>query len=354
MKFGVFDHMDASGLPLEEHYENRLKLAEAYDRAGIYGYHVAEHHFSPLGQAPSPGIYLSAVAQRTTRLRFGPMVYLLAFYNPIRLYEEICMLDRLSRGRFLFGFGRGISPAELRYYGIDPKEVPRKYEESLDIILKAFAAPEGDFAYEGEFYKISRLPLNLRPYQRPHPPLWYGLHSIESAIGAAARRINFITLGTPETARALTDRYLAEWAKLGRAEADLPLMGVGRHVVVAATEREARAIARRAYPKWRDSFWFTRRREGEEPPVAKSYPPDFDTLQELGHGFAGTARGVREWIEEQRRRQGVNYFVSWLAFGDMTSRGDARLGRALRAGRHAGLLSAVDGVSAIEAWRAAS
>ncbi len=83
MKFGVFDHMDDLGVPLEEHFENRLRIVEAYDCGGIFGYHVAEHHFSPLGRAPSPGLYLSAVAQRTTRLRFGPMVYLLAFYNPI-------------------------------------------------------------------------------------------------------------------------------------------------------------------------------------------------------------------------------------------------------------------------------
>lgn len=317
MKFGVFDHMDTSGVPLEEHYENRLKIVEAYDRAGIYGYHVAEHHFSPLGQAPSPGVYLAAVAQRTTRLRFGPMVYLLAFYNPIRLYEEICMLDRMSRGRFLFGFGCGISPSELRYFSIDPAEVQKKYDESLDIIMKAFAAGD-EFAYDGQFYKVSRIPMNMRPFQRPHPPLWYGMHSPESAVRAAAQNINFITLGSPDGARKLTDRYRAEWAKLGKDAAQLPLMGVGRHVVIADSDAEARAIARRAYPQWRDSFWYTRRREGDEPPVAASYPPDFDALQELGHGFAGPPAAARAWIARQAAATGVNYFVSWLAFGDMT------------------------------------
>jgi len=316
MKFGVFDHMDQSGVPLEDHYENRLKLAEAYDRAGFYGYHVAEHHFSPLGQAPSPSVYLAAVAQRTKRLRFGPMVYLLGFYNPIRLYEEICMLDHLSRGRFLFGFGRGISPSELRYHSIDPGSVQRKYNESLDIILKAFAA-EGDFAYDGEFYRVSRVPMNMKPLQRPHPPLWYGLHSLESAVWAAPRDVNFITLGASDTARALTDCYCTERAKHGLTTCVFPLMGVGRHIVIAETDVEARAIARRAYPKWRDSFWYTRRREGDEPPVAASYPPDFDALQELGHGFAGSPEGARHWIARQVKATGVNYFVSWLAFGDM-------------------------------------
>src|SRR6202049_1356128 len=120
MKFGVFDHVDRGDLPLGEHYENRLKLIEAYDRLGIRTYHVAEHHATPLGLAPSPSVYLSAVAQRTRRVRFGPLVYLLPYYHPIRLIEEICMLDQLSGGRLEFGLGRGVSPVEATLYGHGP------------------------------------------------------------------------------------------------------------------------------------------------------------------------------------------------------------------------------------------
>ena len=77
----------------------RLKIVEAYDRAGFYGYHVAEHHATPLGMAASPGVFLAAVAQRTQALRFGPLVYPLPLYHPLRLIEEICMLDQMSGGR---------------------------------------------------------------------------------------------------------------------------------------------------------------------------------------------------------------------------------------------------------------
>ena len=114
MRFGVFDHLDDSGVPLGRHFEERLRLIEAYDRAGFYGYHLAEHHNTPLGYAPSPGIFLSAVAQRTKRLRFGPMVYLLPLYHPLRLIDEICMLDQMSGGRFLFGVGRGVASRRSR------------------------------------------------------------------------------------------------------------------------------------------------------------------------------------------------------------------------------------------------
>ena len=96
MRFGIFDHLDDGGVPLGQLFEERLQLIEAYDRAGFYGYHLAEHHATPLGYAPSPGVFLSAVAQRTRRLRFGPMVYLLPLYHPLRLIEEICMLDQMS------------------------------------------------------------------------------------------------------------------------------------------------------------------------------------------------------------------------------------------------------------------
>ena len=77
IKFGVFDHVDDSGVCLKEHLENRLKIIEVYDRCGIHGYHVAEHHGTPLGYASSPSLFLSAVAQRTRRIKLGPLIYIL-------------------------------------------------------------------------------------------------------------------------------------------------------------------------------------------------------------------------------------------------------------------------------------
>ena len=137
LEFGIFDHVDRHDQPLSDFYEDRLKLMEAYDRAGIYGYHCAEHHSTPLGMAPSPSVYLAAIGQRTKRLRFGPLVYTLALYHPLRLAEEICMLDQMSRGRFLLGIGKGISPIEVGYYGIDYKNADKMFAESLAIIMQA-------------------------------------------------------------------------------------------------------------------------------------------------------------------------------------------------------------------------
>ena len=118
--FGLFDWIDRGTVPLHQLYEERLQLLEAADAANFFCYHLAEHHATPLGMAPSPALFLTAAAQRTRRIRLGPLVYLLPLYNPLRLIEEVCMLDHLSGGRLELGVGRGVTPYELRYFGVDP------------------------------------------------------------------------------------------------------------------------------------------------------------------------------------------------------------------------------------------
>src|SRR3978361_1577326 len=122
LEFGIFDHLDDNGVALADLFDTRLKLTEQYDAAGFRSYHVAEHHSTPLGMAPSPSVFLSAVAQRTKRLRVGPMVYALPLSHPLRMIEEICMLDQMSGGRLDIGFGRGASPIELKLFGHEPGE----------------------------------------------------------------------------------------------------------------------------------------------------------------------------------------------------------------------------------------
>src|SRR6266704_6489427 len=136
MQFGVFDHLDRNDLPLRDYYESRLAIAEIYDRLGFYAYHIAEHHSTPLGMAASPSVFLAAVAQRTRRLRFGPLVYALPLYHPLRLIEEICMLDQMSGGRLEIGFGRGSSPTELGYYGQDPQHAQQVSAEGIELIVR--------------------------------------------------------------------------------------------------------------------------------------------------------------------------------------------------------------------------
>ncbi len=315
MEFGIFDHLDWSREDLAAHYEDRLRLIEAYDRAGFYAYHLAEHHATPLGTAPSPGIFLSAVAQRTTRLRFGPLVYCVPLYPPIRLLEEICMLDQMSHGRLELGVGRGISPIEVAYFGLDHEVAPAMYQEALDLILAGLRG--GELNFDGEHYQVKEMPLTLSPHQKPHPPLWYGLSRPDSTVWAAQNAVNIITNRDEAGSRQITDRYRAEWRALGHAEGTLPRMGMSRHIVIADTEAEALSIARRAYKVWRHSFYVLWDRHDMKP-INVHFPDDLDALIAMGQAIIGTADQVGEEVRRQAAASGVNYFLCRFAFGDMS------------------------------------
>ena len=315
MKFGIFDHMDRGTVALGEQYENRLKLVEAYERSGIHCYHLAEHHSTPLGMAPSPSVFLSAVAQRTKRLRFGPLVYTLPMYHPLRAAEEICMLDQLSGGRLEVGVGRGISMHELTYYGVDPGEAQARYVEELAIILAALTGRT--LTFEGKYYVFRDVPMELTPVQQPHPPLWYGVSSPDGVPWAAQNAVNVVCNVPAARAQAIVARYRAEWAAAGKDAAAMPLVGFNRHIVIADSDAEALSIARRAYAQWHASFFCLFNKHGTRPPFAL-YPDTFDELERMGLGMAGTAEKVRDLLVQQVSEAGSNYLVARLAFGDLT------------------------------------
>ncbi|MBV8166231.1 MAG: LLM class flavin-dependent oxidoreductase [Alphaproteobacteria bacterium] len=315
MQFGVFDHMDDAGIPLGEQYEARLRLIEAYDRAGFHAYHLAEHHATPLGMAPAPSVFLAAVAQRTRRLRFGPLVYTLALHHPLRLAEEICMLDHLSGGRLEVGVGRGISAFELGYFGVDAAQAPGMYREALAVVLQALRGPSVSFA--GEHFRFTDVPIEMQPVQRPHPPLWYGVSRADSLDWPAAHGVNVVTNTPAERARPITERYRALWQAAGKSEATLPLLGMSRHIVIADSDEAALAAARRAYARWYASFMKLWIKHNATPPNAP-YPATLEALQAMGLGIVGSPDTVREILTRQVREAGITYLCCRFAFGDLT------------------------------------
>ncbi len=315
MRFGVFDHLDHPGGDLADLYAMRLALIGDYDRAGFHAYHLAEHHGTDLGAAPSPALFLAAAAQHSTRLRLGAMVFCLPLYHPVRLLEEICMLDQMSGGRLELGVGRGISPIEGDFFGVDAADAREIYREDLALILEGLKGGELDF--EGARRRVAGMPMVLTPRQKPHPPLWFGVGVPESAVFPAEQGINILSNQTTARVREVTDAYRAAWTAAGRAAADLPLLGMTRHIVVAEDGEEARAIARRAYQPWREAFLRLWKRHGLVPPNV-SLPEDFDQLMALGQGIAGTADEVAAEIARQEGEADVNYFLCRFAFGDIT------------------------------------
>ena len=317
MRLGVFDHMDRSQAPLDQFFADRIRLIEAYDRAGFYGYHVAEHHATPLGVAPSPGVWLAAIAQRTTRLRFGALVYLLPLYHPLKLLEELCMLDQMSRGRLMLGVGRGISPIELRYYGLDPAQTPAMYQEALEVILRGMACKE--LTFEGKYYTYRGVPMEMEPYQKPHPPLWYGIGRADAVPWAAQHAVNVVANVQGAMMRALSDRYRSEWSALGHSPDTLPLIGLSRHVVVAENEREALEVARRGYNKWRHSFLVLWHKHNMLPSPHAIFPETFEEAEAQGRAVAGKPDKVRDFLQREIDAGGLNYLLCRFAFGDIAA-----------------------------------
>jgi alkanesulfonate monooxygenase SsuD/methylene tetrahydromethanopterin reductase-like flavin-dependent oxidoreductase (luciferase family) len=315
MRFGIFDHIDDSGIPRAEQLEQRLRLIEQYDRDGFYAYHVAEHHGTPLGIVGSPNLFLAAVAQRTSQIHFGALVNVLPLYHPLRLVEEWCLLDHMSGGRLEPGIGRGASPIEASFFGIDGDSTPERFTEAFELITQAFAA-EGSFSFEGRYFQIGELPLTARPLQQPHPPFWFGASRPDRAGWCAEHAINVMSLVSAERTRETTDGFRERWTALGRDDAALPHLGVNRHIVLADTELEATRVAERVYPRFKESIdhlWVVRGMP--RPPI---YPETVSELIERGSAFVGTPEGARQYIAEQVEVAGINYMTMDVAFGGIT------------------------------------
>jgi alkanesulfonate monooxygenase SsuD/methylene tetrahydromethanopterin reductase-like flavin-dependent oxidoreductase (luciferase family) len=314
LQFGIFDQNDHGPYPLAEQYEKRLQLIEFYDRAGFRTYHMSEHHSTPLNLTPSPSVFLSAVAQRTKRLRLGALVYVLPTHHPLRLAEEICMLDHLSHGRIEIGIGRGASPHELAHWGVEPDKAQAMYVEAYKIIMQALTRDEVDFA--GQHFQFARVPIDLKPQQMPHPPLWYAVPVTEGAAWPAQNRINIVCGGPLPRVREITDRYRAAWAAAGHASDQLPLLGINRFVVAADSDREAMALGRRAWPVFFKSFMKLWKLHGTQPRYAR-IPEDFDTLVANGGAIAGSPGTIRDRVRHMMEEAGANYFISQFSFGDL-------------------------------------
>jgi alkanesulfonate monooxygenase SsuD/methylene tetrahydromethanopterin reductase-like flavin-dependent oxidoreductase (luciferase family) len=224
------------------------------------------------------------------------------------------MLDHMSGGRLELGVGRGVSPYEVAYYGVDPAKAQAMYVEALQVILGALATRTLSFA--GEHYNFHDVPIELEPVQRPHPPLWYGLARPEGLPWVVANRVNVVCNGPPALVRQVTDGYRRDWASAGHSAEELPLMGMTRTIVVAETDAEALGIARRAHKRWHQSFMQLWNKHGTRP-INAFYPDTFDEVLHAGLGIAGAPATVLAALAAQVAETRVNYLVCRLAFGDM-------------------------------------
>ncbi len=321
MKFGIFDYIDIRTEPVPRLYDERIELVQAAETAGFYGYHVTEHHATPLSAVPSPSVFLAAVARETSRIRLGALLFLLPLYHPFRLLEELQMLDNLSHGRLDIGVGRGVSPFEFAVLSQDIKESEKLYAECLEILWKGLRSKR--VTHHGKRYRLDNAPLPMDWAQKPHPPLWYGLRSgPDGSLLAARRGMNVVTLGNDERAVQAIARFRAAWPDHAEERRqfgsiiDQPMVGMVRGMFIADTDADAERIARPAYRKWFDSLMWLWKENNSFPGIPLSQ--DFDESMRDGSLVVGSPDTVRRRFVAQAERCGHDYLVLKLAFGSFT------------------------------------
>jgi len=325
MKVGLFDHVEDGGRLLSTLFDERLQFAAAADEAGIYCLHVAEHHATPLNMVPAPSVYLGAIARATKRMRLGPLVYLLPLYSPLRLIEEICMLDHLSHGRLDVGVGRGVSPYELEFHNV-------VHEETRDIFIEAYRCistglVSDTFSFKGSRYLYNDVPMALRPLQQPHPPFWYASSSDVGSTWAGEHGLHYVTLGPTAMAKANIAAFKTALAKRGapaQPKAEFPggvAVGVQRHIFVADTDAEAHRVFRPAMEVHLANLNWLRVKKNDTGLTSRLKIPHGTSYEEMvAHGgvVAGTPETVRAELERQVHELGINYLLTYLFLSTMT------------------------------------
>jgi alkanesulfonate monooxygenase SsuD/methylene tetrahydromethanopterin reductase-like flavin-dependent oxidoreductase (luciferase family) len=247
MKVGVlqfFGWRDRS-VPLNSIYDTALERIAIMDSTGYDAVWLAEHHFSGFSVCPSVHLMGMLAAARTKRLRIGTAVSLAPFYNPLRLAEEVALLDVLSGGRVNWGAGRGFERSEFKAFGIPGEESSSRFHETVDIVLKAWTSEK--LSYEGKYYSYDGVEVLPKPLQQPHPPTWMAATSIPAIEWAAAK--GFSILMDPHSSRtdlARKRRHYGEKLVAAGHDARGRSIPMARLVAIDETAEKAREVARRA------------------------------------------------------------------------------------------------------------
>lgn len=186
MKFGIlqFFSWPERRQPLPSVYERALQRIEIMDQSGYDAVWLTEHHFNDYSVCPSIPVMGAYAAARTKNLRIGAGVTLAAFYHPLRLAEEIALLDILSGGRVNWGAGRGFDPKEFQTFLVPIEQSMARFHEVVDIVLKAWTNER--LTYHGKFFSFEDVEVLPKPLQQHHPPVWMASGSLEALQWAAS------------------------------------------------------------------------------------------------------------------------------------------------------------------------
>ena len=246
MKFGVLQFFAWAQRrnTLQTVYDRALQRIDIMDKSGYDAVWLAEHHFTEYSVCPSVHMMGLHVASLTQNLRIGTAVSLAAMYHPLRLAEEVALLDVLTKGRVNWGAGRGFDPTEFKTFGVPLETSKHRFREAVEIVHAAWTNER--LTWEGEFWQFENVEVLPKPHQQPHPPIWVAGGSPDSVQWAGESGYT-VMLGPHAGFSTIADYrnlFLKTLAENGHSteNREIPM---ARFIAVADTDDEAEVIARR-------------------------------------------------------------------------------------------------------------
>jgi len=338
LEFGVWDQMQTyevfQAQSAADVYDKHIEQAQLIEKAGFGYYWTLEHQGSYVGAVTSPSVFLTAVARHTERLRLGTMIWQLPFHNPVRLAEEVAMLDHLSRGRAEFGAGIGVHEHEFIRWGMNYYDRQEMGEETMDIVEMAWSGEP--VTYDGKFYKFNEAMIQPLPYQKPSIPIWAAVHSPRAIEWCAKRGYHMAQNIDTDDSMA---RKFADWRRLWREAGHAGLMPrqfLMRVVHVAETDAKAReqaeqyimesnTLGRELVATSKVGFGVNPRGTGTEDTedirergrIFRECSKSFDFWTDNGLAIVGSPETVTRKIIEGRERIGYDHFAGKFHIGRM-------------------------------------
>jgi alkanesulfonate monooxygenase SsuD/methylene tetrahydromethanopterin reductase-like flavin-dependent oxidoreductase (luciferase family) len=332
MRFGTFFFFQAA--PGHRHADiihRELEQVEWTEELGFDEVWFTEHHFIDYGLSVDPSSLAAAAASRTRRVRIGLAAAILPFHHPLRLAEQMALVDIISNGRLDVGVGRGNRPAEFAGYRVPQVESRERFDETVEILRLAWTRER--FSFHGRFFDVADVRVIPKPVQQPHPPLYQVCVSKDGIENTALRgwpMLNSVLTGPVDQLVSNRDTYVATLQKAGRTADEVAALlgrwGVSRQIYVAETDARALAEARDAEMWYQESF----RRFVVPERIEDAHPslqPGFRAMAErlarvtwedlvretLAFGSPDTvARHI-----EHMRRLGVGQVLCWMNFGGL-------------------------------------
>ena len=336
MKFAHFSHIWAKpGMTPHQRYEQLWRELEACDALGFDYSFCVEHHFRPdESWMSSPSLYAVGAGARTKRLRIGPMGYIVPLYHPLRLAEEIAIVDQMLGGRMELGLVPGINADYFRPFGLDYGQRKSPTLEFVDYLRAAFGEAQ-PFSFHGQDFHTDNARISVAPAQHPHPPLWMMSRDPQTLEFCAKNAINpgyFLVYPRADAAPRYR-KFLADWQAAGRAQKP----NIAYCTVVYVDETDDKAIdtalfrASRAYegflkpPKPGETFE-ERAKEHAKMFVGRGEPGASEIMQHLFDGdyllkndlvFIGSPQTVAAKIRAAAETGVFNVFMGEFNFADL-------------------------------------